>query len=135
MEEATHQIHRPRRRRQDNNIYMVLGFILILPMLWQEFGNDRVAKWHPFFDVEYSLYWYIALTVYNVKPFLYLMVAILSRPRHFRLLMVFAGYELVLFIDHILIYSQSPGISIGGVAMAIYIVWYHWKYEYFGWIG
>ena len=134
MEEATHQVHRP-RRHQDNNIYLVLGVILILPMLWQELGSDRVAKWHPFFDVEYSLYWYIALASYNIRPFLYVVVAILSKRRHHLLLMVFAGYELVLFIDHILIYSQSPGISIGGVIMAIYIVWYHWKYENFGWIG
>jgi hypothetical protein len=104
-------------------------------MLWQELGSDRIAKWHPFFDVEYSLYWYMALTSYNIRPFLYVVVAILSRHRHHLLLMVFAGYELVLFIDHILIYSQSPGISIGGVIMAIYVVWYHWKYENFGWIG
>lgn len=99
-----------------------------MPLLWHEFGSDRVRKWHPFFDVEYSLYWYIALTVYNLKPLLYLVVATLTRRKHFKLLLVFIGYEFILFMDHILIYSQSPGISIVGASLAMYMILYHFNH-------
>ncbi len=129
MEEATRQTHHPHLRHQDNRIYLVLGIIIILPMLWQELGSDKVAKWHPFFDVEYSLYWYVALTMYNIKPLLYVIVAILAKSKHRLLLTIFIGYEFILFMDHILIYSQSPGITISGIILALYMVWYHYKYE------
>lgn len=129
MEEATHQTHRHHLLEvKVNPLYMVLGIILIMPILWQVIGNDRIGKWHPFFNVEYSLYWYIALTMYNLKPMMYLIVAGLVKKKHFRLIKVFIIYELILFFDHMLIYSQSPGIKIGGIALAFYMVYYHYRY-------
>jgi len=128
MEEATHQTHRRHHPGTGTSIYLVLGVILMMPLLWQEFGSDEVRKWHPFFDVEYSLYWYIALTVYNLKPLLYLIVARLAKRKHHTLLAVFMGYEFILYIDHVLIYSQSPGTYIVGMSLALYMVYYHWKY-------
>ena len=101
----------------------------MMPLLWQEFGSDRIKKWHPFFDVEYSLYWYIALTCYNLKPFLYLIVARLAKKRHYILIYCFMVYEGILFIDHMLIYSQSPGIKIGGILLSTYMVYYHYRYD------
>jgi len=109
-----------------------LGIVLILPLLWQEFGSGEVRKWHPFYDVEYSLYWYIALTCYNLKPFLYLTVARLAKKRHYILIYCFMVYEGILFLDHMLIYSQSPGIKIGGILISTYMVYYHYRYEPFG---
>ncbi len=130
MEEVTHRDHLHLHQRTTTaSIYLVLGIILILPLLWQAFGNDTVRKWHPFREEEYSLYWYIALLVYNLKPLLYLIVARLTKPRYFTLIYVFIGYECILFLDHVLIYSQSPGIVIGAMVMAVYMVWYFFKYK------
>lgn len=129
MEEAIHQIRHHHRQGTGSSVYLVLGTILILPLLWQVYGSDEIGKWHPFFDVEYSLYWYIALTSYNLKPALYLIVARLAKRRHKCLIVVFIGYELILFLDHMLIYSQSPGIKISGILLASYMVYYHYRYD------
>ncbi len=129
MEEAIHQGHRRHHQTTKINLYLVLGVILIMPLLWQEFGSGQVRKWHPFYDVEYSLYWYIALTCYNLKPFLYLIVARLAKKRHYILIYCFMVYEGILFIDHMLIYSQSPGIKIGGILLSTYMVYYHYRYD------
>ncbi len=130
MKAATRQIHHHHHQQEAaNSIYLILGVILILPLLWPIIGSDQIKKWHPFYDVEYSLYWYVALTIYNIKPFLYLIVARLYKPKHKILLIIFMGYEGVLFLDHILIYSQSPGIFYCGIILSFYMVLHHYKYE------
>ncbi len=100
-----------------------------MPLMWQVFGSDEVRKWHPFFDVEYSLYWYLALTSYNLKPAIYLVVARLTKPKHYMLIFCFMIYEGMLYLDHVLIYSQSPTIPGMAIILSIYMVWYHYKYE------
>lgn len=126
MKEAIHQAHHQARHQGEtiNSIYLVLGVILILPLLWPVFGNEEIRKWHPFSEVEYSLAWYIVLTTYNLKPLLYLIAGRLAKPRHYTLIYVFMGYECILLLDHILIYSQSPGIFVSAILlsgwMAIY---------------
>ena len=129
MEEVTHQIrHREAHHREVASIYLVLLFILIMPLMWSEYGSNRVNNWHPFYDVEYSLNWYIAICMYKLKPLLYLVVARLAKERHSRLIMVFIGYEFVLCMDYILVYSQSPGIVSGAWIISCYIMYYHYRY-------
>ena len=129
MKVVTRQIHHHHHQERATSIYLILGIILILPLLWPIIGSDQIKKWHPFYNVEYSLYWYVALTVYNIKPFLYLIVARIYKPQHKILLIIFIVYEGVLFLDHILIYSQSPGIFYGGIIISLYMVLHHYKYE------
>ena len=121
-----HQIH---HQEGASNIYLVLGIILIMPIIWQSFGGDEVRKWHPFSNVEYSLSWYLVLTSYNLRPVLYAYVANLARPHHYTLILCFIIYEFILFLDHMLTYSQSPVYKIIPLILSTYMVWYHYKYE------
>ncbi len=130
MEEDTRQIHRQTHHQEGvNSIYLILGTLLILPIIWHGVRDDFTYKWHPFSDVEYSLTWYLVLTSYNLRPLLYTMVAILAKPKYYTLLFVFAIYESILFIDHLLIYSQSPTYKAMAILISYYMVWYHYKYE------
>lgn len=117
------------RRLTTNWIYLLLGVILITSYIWQEYDNGVAGKWHIFYDVEYSLYWYIALMSWSLRPLLYIIVAILSEIRHRKLLITFMLYESVLFLDFVLVYSQSNVRRPIAIIMAIYMVWYHYKYE------
>ncbi len=125
-QEGHHHHHQTRTRA---SIYLALGIILILPILWQVYGSSEVRKWHPFYNVEYSLYWYLALISYTLKPFMYLIVARLTKKRHYTLIYCFMIYEMILFLDHILIYSQSPTYKSMSIVLSTYMVWYHYKYE------
>ena len=100
-----------------------------MPIIWQTFGSDEVRKWHPFSNVEYSLSWYLVLTSYNLRPLLYAIVVILVKPRHYTLILCFIIYESILFLDHMMIYSQSPTYKIMAFIISTYMVWYHYKYE------
>lgn len=100
-----------------------------MPLIWQIFGSSEIRKWHPFYDVEYSLYWYLALTSYNFKPVMYILVAILTKAKHHTLILCFMMYEIILYLDHVLIYSQSPTIPLMALIMSLYMVYYHYKYE------
>lgn len=132
-----HHLHHLRHQK-DNFIYYALGFIILLPLIWQIYGSDEKISPHPFFDVEYELSWYFTLTAMRFKPILYLIVARLAMPRHYNLIYIFIGYEAIMFIDHILFYAQSNFIVYGkqigmrfitSFILAPYIVWYHYKYE------
>ncbi len=112
-----------------SNIYFILGILLILPIIWHWVRDDFTYKWHPFSDVEYSLTWFLILTSYNLRPVLYVMVAILAKPKYYTLLFIFAIYESILFLDHMLIYSQSPTYKVMALILSLYMVWYHYKYE------
>lgn len=96
--------------------------------MWQEYGSDRVNSWHPFYFVEYPLNWYIAISMYKLKPFLYLIVAYRAKERHSQLITIFIGYEFVLCMDYILVYSQSPGVVSGAWIVGCYVIYYHWRY-------
>jgi len=113
----------------NNWIYIVLGLILILPVTWQVYGSEEIRKWHPFFDVEYSLYWYLGLSNLTVIPFLYSIVAILAKRKHRTLLICFVIYEFTMVLDHFLIYSQSNVRAVLSILLMTYMVWYHYKYE------
>jgi len=133
------------RHQGSSFIYLILGLVLLMPLIWQEYGSDEVRKWHPFFDVEYSFYWYLTISAMRIKPILYLTVAILARHRHRYLIYMFIVYESIMLVDHFLFYSQSNmelfGVQVGmrvitSVILAIYMVWHHYKYEgKTGWIG
>jgi len=42
--------HLHRLRHQGSSfIYLILGLVLLMPLIWQEYGSDEVRKWHPFF--------------------------------------------------------------------------------------
>ena len=126
-----HQGHHPRHphRLTTNWIYLLLGVILITSYIWQEYDNGVAGKWHIFYDVEYSLYWYIALMSWALRPLLYIIVAVLSEIRHRKLLITFMLYESILFLDFVLVYSQSDVRRPIAIIMVIYMVWYHYKYE------
>ena len=126
-----HQIH---HQEGVSSIYFILGIILIMPIVWHSFGSDEIRKWHPFSNVEYSLSWYLVLTSYNLRPLLYVVVANLAKPRHHTLILCFIVYEAVLFLDHMMTYSQSPVYSIIPLILSTYMVWYHYKFENIGWI-
>jgi len=137
MEMETHlPLHHPHPHHQGSSfIYLVLGLILLMPIIWQEFGSERVEEWHPFFDVKYSLYWYLTLTSMRMKPVFYLVVARLAQKRHYLLIHSFLAYEITMFLDHILTYSQSDTRKWLTIILAAYMVWYHYKYENIeGWI-
>jgi len=126
-----HRDHHPHHPHHltTNWIYLLLGVILITSYIWQEYDNGVTRKWHIFYDVEYSLYWYIALMSWALRPLLYIIVAILSEVRHRKLLITFMIYESILFLDFVLVYSQSDVRRPIAIIMAIYMVWYHYKYE------
>jgi len=124
-----HQDHHHPRHLTTNWIYFLLGVILITSYIWQEYDNGVTGKWHIFYDVEYSLYWYIALMSWSLRPLLYIIVAIISELRHRKLLITFMIYESVLFLDFVLAYSQSNVRRPIAIIMVIYMVWYHYKYE------
>ena len=125
----------PHYQVRNNWIYIVLGIILIASYIWQEYDNGVMGKWHVFYSLEYPLYWYIVLTSWALRPFLYVIVAALAKSRHKKLLIVFMIYEGVMFLDFILIYSQSDVRRPIAIVLAVYMIWYHYKYENIGWIG
>ena len=131
METRPDHHHLRHLRQKGNYIYLVLGIILIMPLIWQEYGSDEIRKWHPFYDVEYSFYWYLTITFMRLKPVLYLIVARLARPRHYILIYCFIIYEGTMFIDHILVYSQSDTRKWISLLLATYMVYYHYRYEHF----
>lgn len=124
-------LHRP-HHRTNSWVYLVLGIVLVTSFVWQGYGSEVVRKWHPFYDVEYSLYWYLALTSMSLRPLLYCVVAILAKRRHYGLIKIFIIYEAIIFFDHILIYSQSPVREPIAILLATYMIWYHYKYEHVG---
>ncbi len=101
-----------------------------MPLIWQEYGSGTIGKWHPFFDVEYSFYWYLTITSMRLKPVLYLIVARLAKRRHYILIYCFIIYEGTMFIDHVLIYSQSDTRKWISLLLATYMVYYHYRYEH-----
>jgi len=100
-----------------------------MPIIWHWVRVDEVRQWHPFSDVEYSLTWYLVLTSYNLRPVLYAIAGLLMKPKYYRLIFVFMVYEIVLFLDRMLVYSQSPSYKLMTLPIALYMVWYHYKYE------
>lgn len=142
--------HRHRHHRPGNNaIYLILGAIVISPLIWQLFGSDKVGQWHPFYDViyyidgvkyeGYTFSWYLTLTFIRTKTLLWPIIAILAKPRHYNLIYIYIGYELIMLIDHFLFYEQASsiifGVQIGmrviiAPILAIYMVYYHYKYEH-----
>lgn len=113
-----------------SGIYLVFGIILIMPLIWGVYGSNIVRQWHPFYDVEYSLYWYLTLTYLYMKGFLYLIVARLVKPRHYVLIYCFMVYEASMIFDHFLMYSQSDVRKWLAVMLATYMVYYHYRYEH-----
>lgn len=65
----------------------------------------------------------------RLKPVLYLVVARLARPRHYVLIYCFIIYEGTMFIDHILVYSQSDTRKWISLILATYMVYYHYRYD------
>lgn len=126
-------IHPGRRlihhQEEGSSIYFILGIILIMPIVWHSFGSDEIRKWHPYSPVEYSLSWYLVLTSYNLRPVLYALVANLAKPQHYTLILCFIIYESILFLDHMMTYSQSPFYRIMPLVLSTYMVWYHYEYE------
>jgi len=146
MEMEIRQHHRLRLRHHLGNsfIYIILGLIALMPLIWQTFGSNVVKKWHLFNDVEYSLYWYLTILFMRVKAVLWPIVVVLAKKRHYNLIYIFIGYEAIMVIDHIFFYSQSSfdvyikGIGVVEVGarviisllLAIYMIYYHYKYEH-----
>lgn len=100
-----------------------------MPVIWHFVRDDTLREWHPFTNVEYSLTWYLILLSYNLRPVLYVLVALLANNKHHKLLLVFLIYEFILFVDYVLIYSESPVYGLMPTVLALYMVWYHYKYE------
>ncbi len=123
-----HHLHHPRTKT--SWIYLILSINLILSFNSQGYGSEIIKKWHPFYDVEYSLYWYLALGAWSLKPFLYAIVAIVAKPRHRILIIVFMIYEGILFLDYILVYSQSQVREPIAILLAVYMIFFHYKYEH-----
>ena len=112
-----------------SNIYLILGLIVFMPIMWHMIRNNTIAEWHPFTNVKYSLTWYLILFSYNIRPVLYVVVALLAKPKHYFLLISFLAYEFILFMDYVLIYSESPAYGGMAVMMSFYMAWYAHKYE------
>ena len=146
METETRQTrhHHLRHHHQGSNwIYIILGIIISLPLIWYSYGyhangESIIGKWHPFYDVEYSLAWYLTLMSIRLKTVLYPIAILVAKERHYPLIYIFIAYEGIMFIDSILFYAQSffyyHGIQIGmriifSIILAITLVWYHYKYE------
>lgn len=129
METLQGHHHLLHRQTKTSGIYLILGIVLMMPLIWSMYGREQVRAWHPFYDVEYSLYWYLTLTYLYMKGLLYLIVARLTNPKHYTLLYCFMVYESAMILDHFLVYSQSDVRKWLAIMLSTYIVWYHYKYE------
>ena len=128
--QANHHHH-----QTTTSIYLVLGIITILPILWDEYGSNQIGQWHPFYQVGgkdypgYSLYWYIGLTAWSLIPVLYIVVALIAKSIHNLLLVSFLVYQTTLFLDWVLVYAQSDVRTYLAIILAVYMAWYHYKYD------
>ncbi len=135
MEQDIHPIHHHRHQEAGNSIYLLLGIVLILPILWDQFGSDRKEQWHLFYHVGkpeyegYSLYWFLGLTYLFILPVIFPFIAILAKSKHKILLICFGIYGFAMLFDHILVYSQSEVRHWLAIIFSLFMVWYHYKYE------
>jgi hypothetical protein len=105
-----------------NLLYSSLILTLALPLLWKLVPQTQ-GQWHPFSDVIYRADWYWTLFYLYVKPVLYL-IACLNYKKE-RIVKVYLVYEIILFMDFLLTYSQSEFRVIVGILLGIY-TFYEW---------
>lgn len=122
-----HQTHQVEGK--DSWIYIILGMIFLMPLVWTAFGSEIEARRHPYNSTEYSLNWYLTFLFVHSQGIFYLLVAKCIKPKYKALVniaMIWPAWEI---IDHVLFYSQSPVRHLFAVILMTYIAWYHNRHE------
>ena len=130
MKEQATQTNRHQKEKGDNWIYMVIGVIFILPLLWTAFGSEEKVARHPYNTTVYSLNWYLVFLFRDVQGFFFLCISIFMKPKYNVLRNVLLLWPAFLILDHVLFYSQSPVRHLFSVIFMTYVTWYHNEYEF-----
>lgn len=103
--------------------YSSLLLTLVLPLVWRQIP-DYSVQWHPYSEVVYSSLWYWTLFYLYAKPMVYLMAWLNWQGQ--RIVKVYFVYEIILFLDFLLFYSQSEFRAVVSLVLGAYTV-YQWS--------